>query len=132
MTQIVKLLAIILFLLLVTLSLNFSLLPNLNDYDNKRVLELLLISAVLFWIILGGMRTAPACLPGKTQTRYAAYLLIALACVSAFLSASPRHAVLEIGSFAGLFYVCRFTVVLWRGYHRMLVKWMVHAILLIW
>lgn len=129
MTHIAKLPAIALFLLLVTLSLNYSVLPNLLDFDNKRGLELLLISAALLWIILGGLSTAPAGTSWKTKTQCAFYLLLALAGVSALLSVSPRHAVLEISVFAGLFYVCQLTAVLWRGYRLILVKWLVYAIL---
>jgi putative inorganic carbon (HCO3(-)) transporter len=128
MTHITKLLAIALFLLLVTLSLNYTLLPNLTDYDDKRVLELLLISAALLWIILGGMSTVHACPLWKTKTRCVIYLLLSLAGVSAFLSVSPRHAVLEISVFAGLFYVCQLTAVLWREYRLTLVQWMIYAI----
>jgi putative inorganic carbon (hco3(-)) transporter len=130
MTRIASLLAIALFLLLVTLSLNYSLLPNLPSHDDKRVLELLIIGAALLWIILGGMSTAITCPLWKTQTQYAIYLLIALAGVSALLSASPRHAVLEICSFVGLFYVCQFTAVLWREYRMRMVQWLVYAIFL--
>lgn len=130
MTHIAKLLAIALFLLLVTLSLNFSLLPNLSSHDDKRVLELLLISAALLWVIPGGMSTAPAGPSWKTRTRCAFYLLLALAGVSALLSASPRHAVLEICTFAGLFYVCQLTAMLWREYRMRLLQWLVYAILL--
>lgn len=128
MTHIIKLLATGIFLVLVTLSLNYSLLPNLSSHDDKRVLELLLISITLLWVILGGMSTVPANPLWKTQTRYAAYLLLALACVSAWLSASPPHAVQEISVFTGLFYVCQLTVVLWREYHLILLKSLVYAI----
>lgn len=130
MTRIAKLLATGIFLVLVTLSLNYSLLPNLSSHDDKRVLELLLISTTLLWVVLGGISTVPACLLWKIQTRYAAYLLLALACVSAWLSASPPHAVQEISVFAGLFYVCQLTAVLWREYHLKLVQWLVYAVLL--
>jgi putative inorganic carbon (hco3(-)) transporter len=66
----------------------------------------------------------------KTKTRCAFYLLLGLAGVSALLSASPRHAVLEISVFAGLFYVCQLTAVLWREYRLKLLQWLVYAILL--
>jgi len=128
MTRVTKLFAIAFFLLLVTLTLNFILLPNLLEYDDKRVIELLIISSTLFWIILNGMSTVHACPSWKTRTRYAIYLLIALGCVSALLSASPRHAVMEISSFAGLFYVCLLTAVLWREYRLTLAQWLVYAI----
>lgn len=128
MTHITKLFAIALYLLLVALSLNYSFLPNLLGYDDKRVLELLIIGAVLFWIISGGMKTVHACHSWKIKTRYASYALIALAGMSAFLSASPRHAVLEISLFAGLFYVYQFMAVLWREYSVILIQWMVYAI----
>ena len=128
MTRIAKLLATGIFLVLVTLSLNYSLLPNLSSHDDKRALELLLISAALLWVILGGLSTAFACPLWKTLTRYAAYLLLALAGLSAWLSASPRHAVLEISVFTGLFYVCQLTVVLWHEYHLILLKSLVYTI----
>jgi putative inorganic carbon (HCO3(-)) transporter len=128
MTRITQRLAIGIFLILVTLLLNFVLLPNLCDFDNKRALELLLISAALLWTIPGGMSTVLACPLWKTKTQYAAYLLLVLAGVSALLSASPPHAVLEISVFAGLFYVCQMTAVLWREYRLMMLQWLVYAI----
>jgi len=130
MTRIIKLLAIALFVLLVTLSLNFSLLPNLAGYDDKRVLELMIISAALLWAILGGVSLAPASQNWNTKTRYGSYLLLVLAGLSALLSASPRHAVLEICLFAGLFYVCQLTTTLWHEYRLKLIQWLVYAILL--
>lgn len=130
MTRIIKLLAIVLFLLLVTLSLNFSLLPNLAGYDDKRVFELMIISAALLWAILDGNSTVNVAFTWNTKTRCAIYLLFALACVSALLSVSPRHAVMEICVFAGLFYVCLITAFLWREYRQMLAQWMVYAIVL--
>lgn len=130
MTRLPKLLAIALFVLLVTLSLNFSLLPNLAGYDDKRVIELLIISTALLWTILGGMNTAPASQKWDTKIRYGSYLLLVLAGGSALLSASPRHAVLEICLFAGLFYVCQLATTLWYEYRLKLTQWLVYAILL--
>ena len=128
MTRIIQLLAIGIVLLLVTLSLNYGLLPNLPSHDDKRVLELLLISTALLWVVLGGLSTAFACPLWNSQSRYAAYLLLAFAGLSTLLSASPRHAVLEISVFSGLFCVCQLTAVLWREYRLILLKSLVFAI----
>ena len=75
------------------------------------------------------MGTVHACPTWKTRTRYAIYLLIALRCVSAFLSVAPACFVMEISSFVGLFYVCLLTAVLSREYRlNAFAQWLVYAI----
>ena len=129
MVRISKLLAIAFFLWLVTLSLSYSWFPNLPGNDEKRVIELLVICSVLLWFILGGMKTVSIC-PSWGKIRYALYVLLSLAGISAMLAASPRHAVLEISLFAGLFYLGLFTAILWGEYRLRLTQWMVYAVLL--
>lgn len=128
MTMLIKWLAIAVFLLMLTLSLNYCLLPNLSSHDDKRVLQLLLISFVLIWVILGGMSKAYDGLLWKVNIQYLAYILFALAGVSILLSNSPQHAVMEVSLFYGLFYVSQFTSSLWFEYRLKLVNYLVCAI----
>lgn len=130
MTLITQMFTITLFLFLIVFSLNYSLLPYQPGYDEKRIIELLIISIALLWNILDGMSTEHVSPSWKIKIRCAIFVLITLSGVSAFLSASPRHAVLEICLFAGLFYLSLFTAGLWREYRLTLVQWLVYAIML--
>jgi putative inorganic carbon (hco3(-)) transporter len=131
MTPITKLLAIALFLLLVTLSLNFSLLP-MGGYDAKRIMEVLLISLVLISAILQpnvlarSARSKVVKMSGSV--RIMIYVIFFLACLSALYAPSPRHAFLEVSLFAGLIYLSLFTAQLWIKYQLVLVKGIVYAI----
>lgn len=126
MTLLTKLLAIALFLLVVTLSLSYILLPNLLGYDDKRVLELLIICASLLWAISNEVNLVST----DHFSHYAFYILIALAGSSTLQSPSPQHALLEVCVFAGLVYVCQLTATLWHQYRLALLQLIIYAVLL--
>lgn len=115
-----KLIAIILIQLLVSLSLNYGLIPNLIAYDDKRVSELLIIIIVLFCILLGGLKAFPSKSIWKIKVYYLAVLLFLLAGLSAVLSASPRHAFLEVSLFAGLCCLSLLVARSWYDYRHTL------------
>lgn len=127
MTLLTKRMAIALFLLLITISLSYTLLTNLLGYDDKRVLELLIICTSLLWAISNEVHLVST---DPHFSRYAFYMLIVLAGASTLQSPSHQHALLEVCVFAGLVYVCQLTATLWSQYRLALIQWMIYAILL--
>jgi putative inorganic carbon (hco3(-)) transporter len=134
MILIAKLSVAVLFLLQVIISLSYSFLPNLPDYDTKRVVELLLICAVLISAILKPSVLAQSANATASKLSDAIQLIpnaiIILACFSALFSNSPRHAFLEVSLFAGLACVSLFFARLWKDYRHLLLKGTVYAIIL--
>ncbi|AEG01689.1 O-antigen ligase family protein [Methylomonas methanica] len=128
MSFILKLLAIILIMILVSLSLNYGLIPNLIAYDDKRVSELLIIVVALFWSLLGGVKAGSLKSIWNIEIRYLVVFILFLAGLSAVLSASPRHAFLEISVFVGLFYLSLLIAKAWYDYQNTLMVSIVSAI----
>lgn len=130
MSRYLSWLAMSLVLYLVIFSLNYNVLGYLSSHDEKRLLELLLISLALLWLIMTSLE-AKDCLPiWKTRYHLTLTLVIILAIISALLSASPSHALLEISVFVGLFYLSLFMAALWRQYSLLLVHIWVYALFL--
>ena len=130
MSRYLSWLAMSLVLYLVIFSLNYNVLGYLSSHDEKRLLELLLISLALLWLIMTSLE-AKDCLPiWKTRYHLTLTLVIILAIISALLSASPSHALLEISVFVGLFYLSLFMAALWRQYSLLLVHVWVYALFL--
>lgn len=128
MTVILKLLAIILIMVLVSFSLSYCLIPSLVAYDDKRVQELLIIVAALFWSLLDGLKTCPSKSIWKIRDYYLIVLFLILVGVSTLLSESPRHAFLEISVFAGLFYLSLLIASVWHTYRRILLVVLLSAV----
>ena len=57
-------------------------------------------------------------------------LVVALGCVSAYLSPAPRYALQEVSLFCGLFFLSGFTASLWGKYAESLLKNLVYSVLL--
>jgi len=88
-------------------------LTAMSLHDSQRLIELLLLSLVLLECI--ALRTTAGSASIGKVTRYAFYVLAALAVISSYAAASPRHALIETSLFAGLAYL---TVFVTRLYHE--------------
>jgi O-antigen ligase len=112
---------------LISLSPSLNIIPKAlittSFHDSQRLLELLLIGLVLLHTLINGT----AGLITHQRMRYATYSLILLAITSSYLALSPRHALIEISLFAGLFYLTLFVSHLYREHTTLLLKWLVYA-----
>lgn len=117
------------FIGLISLSPSLKIIPNslivTSFHDRHRLLELLLISLVLIHSIFFTNRTSN--FSANQSMRYALYVLIALAIASAYLTKSPRHALIEISVFAGLSYLALFMVRLYHEHNTVLIKYLIYA-----
>lgn len=95
-------------------------LTAMSLHDSQRMVELLLISLLLIKSI--AYRKNTFFLPIDKPMRYAIYILAALAIVSSYLAISPRHAMIEISLFAGLFYLALFVARLYHENSMQLIK----------
>ncbi|NOT17173.1 MAG: O-antigen ligase family protein [Sulfuriferula sp.] len=115
------------FLGLISLSPSLNIIPKVlittSFHDSQRLLELLLIGLVLLHTFINGT----VGLVTHQRMRYAIYSLILLAITSSYLAISPRHALIEISLFAGLFYLSLFVSHLYREHTTLLLKWLVYA-----
>ncbi len=131
MIRITQVLVISVFLFLtVMLSLNYSFLPLLPSYDERRILELLLVVLVVFWFLFGGDKSISIISNWKISIKVLLLLVITLGSISAYLSPVPRYALEEVSLFGGLFFTSCFTASLWVKYSESLVKYLVYSILL--
>lgn len=99
---------------LLSFSLNYILLPNLSPYDDKRVLELIIVTTALLWGVLGGSNVMQ---PQTWVLRLGIVLILVLGGVSCIAAPSPRHAILEVSLFAGLAYLAFWVAAIWQ-HHR--------------
>jgi O-antigen ligase len=86
-------------------SLSYVLLPNFSPYDDKRVIQLVLIACSLIWILLGGLKQHRYLSDWSISLKACIYALLSFAFLSSLLAESPRHAFLEFSLFIGLFYL---------------------------
>lgn len=98
-------LVLLITVILSTFSLNFTLVPNLYPYDDKRVIELTLIACSLIWILLGGFKQHQQWSDWPVSLNVCISALLSLTFLSSFLAESPSHAFLEVSLFIGLFYL---------------------------
>ena len=96
-------------------------------HDSQRLVELLFISLVLLESIV--LKASTSCFVINNTTRYAFYVLTALAIISSYLSISPRHALIEISLFAGLFYLA---LLIARLYHENSTQLIKHLTYVFW
>lgn len=98
-------LAVGFFLALFSFSLNYILLPNMSPYEDKRLIELMIIANALLWTLLGGGSRIGI---GYSKSRYLLLgfcIVEILALLSSFAAASSRHALVELSHFVGLVYL---------------------------
>jgi len=114
---ILKFLVFSLFIGLIGISPSLKIIPQkltaMSLHDSQRLVELLLISLVLLESVASRASTSSFAI--NNATRYAFYTLTALAIISSYLAISPRHALIEISLFAGLFYLA---LLIARLYHE--------------
>lgn len=100
---------------LLCFSLNYILLPNLSPYDDKRVLELIIVTTALLWGVLGGGNVMQ---PQSWVLRLGIVLMLVLGGVSCTAAESPRYALLEVSLFAGLAYLAFWVAAIWKEYRQ--------------
>jgi len=130
-SNILKILVIFFLVILISISPSLKIIPqklaDMNPHDSQRLVELLLISLVLLESI--ALRTSAGCNCMNQVTRYAFYALAAIAVISSFSAASPRHALIEISLFAGLAYLAAFVARLYYENSAQLIK---HLTYILW
>jgi len=123
-SNILKLLVLSFFIALLGISPSLKVIPQaltaMSLHDSQRLIELLLVSLVLLESIAWG--TSAGSNPMGKVTRYAFYALAALAVISSYSAASPRHALIETSLFAGLAYLAAFVARLYRENSAQLIK----------
>jgi putative inorganic carbon (HCO3(-)) transporter len=105
MVKVIRLLALMIILVCITLAVSFSFLINFYPYDDKRVIESILLVCTLVWILLGGLKQYQNWPNWPISLKACIFTLLSFAVISSFLAASPRHAFLELSLFIGLFYL---------------------------
>ena len=95
--------------------------------DRQRLLELLLLSFVLLDCLFNGLVIKSCVLAIAQPLRRAFFTLLALACISAYLAESPRHAVIEISVFAALCYLSLFVAKLYNANKQKFIKQISYA-----
>jgi|CXWL01.1.fsa_nt_gi O-antigen ligase len=126
--KVLRLIPALLLLSLVSLSHSYIFLPTVfNDFDDKRILELSIISSTLVWAVLQQNATVFSRRPAVTN--FLGFIVL-IGYMSALLSASPHYALLEVSSFVGLFYLSVFTANSFKEHQYILVKVLVYSILL--
>ncbi len=127
---ILQTLALLCFVALVTFLPSLQFMPKTIIWfnDSQRLLELLLLSLVLLDAVFNGFFIKEYLLPVPKNLRYAFFVLLLLACISAALAQSPRHAIIEISVFAGLCYLSLLVVELYYDNKQLFIKQITVAI----
>jgi putative inorganic carbon (hco3(-)) transporter len=107
-------LALLCFVALITFLPSVQFMPKFIIWfnDRQRLLELLLLSLVLLDSIFSRLSINPVIkkdlLVVPKRLWNALFVLLLLACISAYLAQSPRHAIIEVSVFTGLCYLSLF------------------------
>ena len=112
------------FIGLICLSPSLKIMPQsillTNFHDDKRLIELLLISFILLYSLIVTNNNQSFQL--RQPIQYGIYLLITFAITSSYLAYSPRHALIEITVFTGLIYLALFVANSYRENNRLLIR----------
>lgn len=125
MLKLVQVFVLLLILALLSFSLNYMLLPNLVPYDDKRVMELIIIGGALVWIVLGGLKKTGLDMRLSWWLKFGLCCFWFLAVLSSFSAASPRYGFLEACLFGGLFYLSILIANTWCEYRQL---WLISLI----
>lgn len=109
---------------LISLSPSLKIIPSsiivTSPHDNQRLLELTLIIVTLIHGLEFKIHSSHFTV--SRPVRYMLYLLMGLTLASSYLAKSPRHALIEISLFAGLFYLALFIARLYHENNVLLIK----------
>jgi O-antigen ligase len=112
------------FIGLICLSPSLKIMPqsifSTNFHDDKRFIELLLVSFILLYSVF--LKNNTLSFNVKQPIHYSIYLLIAFAVTSSYLAFSPRHAFIEVSVFSGLIYLALFVANSYHENDRLLTK----------
>jgi putative inorganic carbon (hco3(-)) transporter len=128
-------LIILVFIALVTLLPSLHFMPKVIIWftDGQRLLELLLLSIVLLESTLIGLKKTnniekSQLGPINNKLDYAFLVLLASVTISVCLAQSPRHAVIEVSTFAALSYLALFIARLYRENKQAFIRGFIYAI----
>lgn len=128
-------LAILVFVALITFLPSLHFMPKVIIWfmDGQRLLELLLLSLILLEAAFIGLKKNSNTViyqlhPINNKLHYAFLTLLALVTISVCLAQSPRHAVIEISTFAGLSYLALFVARLYVENKQAFIKNIIYAI----
>lgn len=109
---------------LISLSPSLKIIPSsiivTSPHDNQRLLELTLIIVTLIHGLEFKIHSSHFTV--SRPVRYMLYLLMGLTLASSYLAKLPRHALIEISLFAGLFYLALFIARLYHENNVLLIK----------
>lgn len=100
-------------------------LATMSLHDSQRMVELFFICLLLIKSI--EIRKSISYLPMGKFIRYALYFLTALAIASSMMAASPRHAIIEITLFSGLFYLAFYIARLYQENSLQLINRLIYS-----
>jgi putative inorganic carbon (hco3(-)) transporter len=128
--HILQCLALLCFVALITFLPSVQFMPKSIIWfnDRQRLLELLLLSLVLLDSIFSGLIVKKDLLVIPKSLRHAFFALLLLACISAYLAQSTRHAIIEISVFAGLCYLSLFVAHLYHNNKRKFIQQITFAL----
>ena len=117
------------FIGLISLSPSLKLIPQslflTNFHDDKRLIELMLISLILLHSLT--FKYQIHIYTTNQSIHYITYLLITLATISSWLALSPRHAFIEVSLFAGLIYLALFVARLYLENNSLFTRLIIYA-----
>lgn len=122
-------LALLIFVALITFLPSIQFMPKSIIWfnDRQRLLELLLLSFVLLdGMFMGFNKTVLISVNHKLRNAF--FILLALASISALLAHSPRHAAIEISTFAALCYLALFVARLYNENKEVFIKKITYAL----
>jgi putative inorganic carbon (hco3(-)) transporter len=127
---IMQTLVIVAYLALITFlpSLHLGDQKLISYHDSQRMLELILIAAILICCALNELSWAQV-IHVNHKVRIGIYLIFALASLSTLLSHTPRHAVIEISIFGGLSYLALLVVSLYQENKQVFLTRLCYALL---
>ncbi len=114
-----KVLALLTFISLITFLPSLHFMPKVVIWfvDGQRLLELLLLSFILFDAVFNHSSNT-----ASKPLGYALFTLLSLVIISACLAQSPRHAFLEAATFIGLYYLALFVARLYQENPQIFLK----------
>lgn len=126
-------LILLVFIALITFLPSWHFMPKVIIWfsDGQRLLELLLLSLILIDAALMGLKPnnykiQPVFI--RKELRYSFLILLGLAIISSYLAESPRHALIEISTFAGLCYLGFFVASLYLGNKQLFIQKITYAL----
>lgn len=116
------------FILLIVLMPSYGLLSDAFSYhDERRLVQLILLSAVFFWLMLASAQHTPL-IKISMRTQWLILGILTCGAISSSLALSPRHAWLELSVFIGLSFAALFIANIYSKHPHRYPIWLAYAI----